>query len=91
MIIDNTEITINRLAFPFTLFAKGMAWKGKVCLKDPLRASDRLIRHEMCHVGQQFPLWKYLAWWLKRGYKNNPFELEANKWERECRGWDYKN
>jgi hypothetical protein len=90
-IIDNTEITINRLAFPFTLFAKGMAWRGKVYLKDPLRASDRLIRHEMIHVAQGFKLRTYLWWWLKRGYKNNPFELEANKLERECRGWDYKN
>lgn len=86
--IDGVEVKINKLPFPFSLFAKGMAWRGRVYLKDPLRASDRLIRHEMCHVRQQFPLWKYLAWWFRRGYKNHPFELEANKWESEYMGWE---
>lgn len=85
--IDGITITTYRLAFPFSLFAKGMAWKGKVYLKDPI-TSGRLIRHEMCHVAQGFKLRTYLWWWLKRGYKNSPFELEANKWESEYRGWE---
>lgn len=86
--IDGITITTLRLPFPFSLFAKGMAWRGKVYLKDPLRASNWLIRHEMVHVAQGFKLLTYLWWWLKRGYYNNPFELEANKWESEYRGWE---
>lgn len=98
--IDGITITTYRLPFPFTLFAKGKAWRGKVYLKDPLRASDRLIRHELCHVKQQENLgfWKFLwlyYWnWLKlaikgkRAYKNNPFELEAKEWQYTPKGWE---
>ena len=86
--IDDIAMPTYRLSFPFSLFAKGMVWRGKVYLKDPLRASDRLVRHEMIHVAQEFKLRTYLWWWLKRGYKNNPFEWEAREWDGECRGWE---
>ncbi|NCB19773.1 MAG: hypothetical protein EOM61_09165 [Bacteroidia bacterium] len=84
--IDGIEVEVHKLSFPFTLFAAGMGYK-KVYLKDPLRASDRLVRHEMIHVAQGFKLRTYLWWWLKRGYKNSPFEWEAMEWEAEYRGW----
>lgn len=86
--VDGIEVKVHKLSFPFTLFAEGMACRGKVYLKDPSRASDRLIRHEMIHVAQNFKLRTYLWWWLKRGYKNNPFEREARKWENTYRGWE---
>ena len=84
--IDGIEVEVHKLSFPFTLFAAGIGFK-KVYLKEPLKASDRLIRHEMIHVAQGFKLRTYLWWWLKRGYKNNPFEREARARENEYRGW----
>ena len=85
--IDGIEVEVHKLSFPFTLFAEGMTWRGKVYLKDPLRASDRLVRHEMIHVAQGFKLRTYLWWWLKRGYKNNPFEREARYLQGTYQGW----
>lgn len=84
--IDGIEVEVHKLSFPFTLFAEGMGYK-KVYLKDPLRASDRIIRHEMIHVAQSFKLRTYLWWWLKRGYKNNPFEREARYLQGTYQGW----
>ncbi len=85
MTIDNTEITVHRLSFPFTLFAKGMVYNGKIYTHP--NPSNRLIRHEMIHVAQGFKLRTYLWWWLKRGYKNNPFEREARYLQGTYRGW----
>lgn len=85
-LIDGIEVEVHKLSFPFTLFAAGMGYK-KVYLKDPLRASDRLIRHELCHTQQGLIISKYIYWWFRRGYKNNPFEIEARLWESEYRGW----
>lgn len=86
--IDGIKVEIHKLSFPFTLFAEGMVCRGKVYLKNPLRASDRLVRHEMIHVAQGFKLRTYLWWWLKRGYKNNPFEREAMYLQGTYRGWE---
>ena len=84
--IDGIEVEVHKLSFPFTLFAAGMGYK-KVYLKNPLRASDRLIRHEMIHIAQGFKLRTCLWWWLKRGYKNSPFEREARSLRDTYQGW----
>ena len=84
--IDGIEVEVYELSFPFTLFAAGMGYK-KVRLKDPLKASDRLIRHELCHTQQGLIISKYIYWWFRRGYKNNPFEIEAYELQKYARGW----
>ena len=48
---------------------------------------DKIKKHELTHIPQQtkqhkwiifsYPifLFKYIYWWFKKGYENNPFEL----------------
>lgn len=43
-----------------------------------------LMLHEYCHVLKQWEprtltLWRYLVEWLRRGYWNNRFEIEARE------------
>jgi len=43
-----------------------------------------LMLHEYCHVLKQWEprnltLWRYLTEWLRRGYWNNRFEIEARE------------
>jgi hypothetical protein len=51
--------------------------------------SARLLRHEACHLEQieregrwRFAL-KYGWYWLRHGYRDNPYEIEARRAE-----WD---
>lgn len=50
-----------------------------------------LMLHEYCHVLKQWEprtltLWRYLAEWLRRGYWNNRFEIEAREFADANRG-----
>ena len=66
-------------------------WRGKVLYPFVLfsqsreEVSDELFRHELEHVYQVWRMgcvWfylKYLALAIRYGYKNHPFELEANE------------
>jgi hypothetical protein len=49
-------------------------------------ASDDLLTHELCHIWQmqQRPVAAMVAW-LRYGYDDNPFELEARRAVRETR------
>ncbi len=44
--------------------------------------------HEKIHIKQQYELLiipffiLYVIFWIFKGYKNNPFEVEANKFEK---------
>jgi hypothetical protein len=51
------------------------------------KTNERLIRHEMCHVKQWWRGWiigfavMYLYYLAKRGYYDNPYEIEAREVE----------
>ena len=50
-----------------------------------------LMLHEYCHVLKQWEprtltLWRYLVEWLRRGYWNNRFEIEAREFADANRG-----
>lgn len=56
---------------------------GRTILVDPgARLSGRLVRHELAHVRQWerqpriFPI-RYIAYHIRHGYGDNPFEAEA--------------
>jgi len=50
---------------------------------------SRLMKHELCHVRQYkehgfFPfIWKYLVESIKKGYRDNRFEVEARAAEEQ--------
>ena len=50
---------------------------------------ERLMKHELCHVRQYqetgfFPfIWKYLVESIKKGYRENRFEVEARAAEEQ--------
>jgi hypothetical protein len=62
--------------------------------------TEQTQRHELVHQAQQkaqskyiifgYPkfVFKYLWWYLQRGYENNPFELEARAGENRVRFWE---
>ncbi len=68
-------------------------WRGKVLYPFVLfrmskeKVSDSLFRHEMQHVYQVWQMgwlgfhFKYVWLGIRHGYRNHPFEIEAN--ERE--------
>ena len=59
----------------------GHAFYETVMLRDPVgEAPDDLITHELCHVWQMQhrPLAMPLSY-LYRGYRNNPYEIEARR------------
>ncbi len=65
---------------------------GRVIVVPPeSRPSDRLLRHELAHVRQwraeplSFPV-RYVWHHIRRGYWNNPFEMEARAEESVVRG-----
>jgi hypothetical protein len=50
-----------------------------------------LMLHEYCHVLKQWEprtltLWRYFVEWLRRGYWNNRFEIEAREFADANRG-----
>lgn len=71
--------------------------------------TEQIQKHELTHQAQQkkqskyiifgYPkfVFKYVIWWFRRGYENNPFELEAKAAENRVRFWEsvtkdsYKN
>jgi hypothetical protein len=50
-----------------------------ILVRRPLaQTSDALIAHELCHVWQdQHRRWRMWLSYLYRGYRNNPYEVEA--------------
>jgi len=61
-----------------------------IVTKHPLaEVSDDLVVHELCHVWQSQH--RCLRMWLSylyRGYRQNPYEIEARRAVRETRGGD---
>jgi hypothetical protein len=61
---------------------RGYALRRTIVLRDPIEraASDDLLTHELCHIWQmqQRPVAAMVAW-LRYGYDDNPFELEARR------------
>ena len=49
--------------------------------------NNRIMRHELCHIeqmkrdGKLKHFFTYNYYWIKYGYKNNPYEVEARKAE----------
>jgi hypothetical protein len=67
---------------------RGYALWRTIVLRDPVRgaASDDLLTHELCHIWQMQnrPVAAMVAW-LRCGYEENPFELEARRAVAETR------
>ena len=67
---------------------RGYALWRTIVLCDPIEAaaSDDLLTHELCHIWQMQhrPVAAMVAW-LRYGYDDNPFELEARRAVRETR------
>jgi hypothetical protein len=67
---------------------RGYALWRTIVLRDPVEgaASDDLLTHELCHIWQMQhrPVAAMVAW-LRYGYDDNPFELEARRAVRETR------
>jgi hypothetical protein len=61
---------------------RGYALWRTIVLRDPVEkaASDDLLTHELCHIWQMQhrPVAAMVAW-LRYGYDDNPFELEARR------------
>jgi hypothetical protein len=75
--------------------AIAMVWGRTILLhgttKDQFLSDHRWVKHELAHV-EQFEkygttrfLFLYLYEWLRHGYTNNRFEIEARK--EEARQW----
>jgi hypothetical protein len=67
---------------------RGYALRRTIVLRDPFHgaASDDLLTHELCHIWQmQHRPVAAMAAWLRYGYDDNPFELEARRAVRETR------
>lgn len=81
--IDGIDITVYRTKKWWMRLTTGITAAGKIYHRSikPLVSS---VRHEYTHVLQEaeeggmilFRI-KYLYWCIRRGYLNNPFELEA--------------
>jgi hypothetical protein len=79
---------------PILWYMKLMGFKGwtslwGVCYYCPgWEHREWLIRHEETHLAQMrrdgkiVYMVKYLYWWVVKGYKNHPYEIEAraNEW-----------
>ena len=80
------SIELYSLAWWLRPFAVAAAYKGKIRVKS-ITPSQKLVRHEMIHILQGLEVnnfvWNYLKLWLKFGYKNHPYELDAREWEDE--------
>jgi hypothetical protein len=67
---------------------RGYALWRTIVLREQLdgTASDDLLTHELCHIWQMQnrPVAAMVAW-LRYGYDENPFELEARRAVRETR------
>jgi len=83
-----TEPNIFIRAYMKFLGYKGLTVRGKIIyFIDGYENSKKLMAHEMKHIEQQnregwikFFL-KYNWYWVTRGYKNNPYEIEAREAE----------
>ena len=81
MRIDRVRIWTVPLLFKlpwFRRFDGYAAWNTILLREPPDRAADDLICHELCHVWQMQhrPLVMPLSY-LRRGYAQNPYEVEA--------------
>lgn len=77
------KIIYNKL-IPFPGFTAMMLFGVIFARKSARPLSERTIRHESIHVAQAkecggfIPYYlKYLAFWVRYGYKMNPFEQDA--------------
>jgi Domain of unknown function (DUF4157) len=65
--------------------ARATTRRARIYLRDSAReffADPSLMLHEYCHVIHQWQtgrltVLRYLRAWLRHGYRNNPFEIEA--------------
>jgi hypothetical protein len=86
--IERVRIVVSPFFFrlPGLRRYRGYALWRTIVLRDPVEgaASDVLLTHELCHIWQMQhqPVVAMLAW-LRYGYKENPFELEARRAVRE--------
>jgi hypothetical protein len=65
----------------------GYAFYGAVLLRRPVgETSDDLVTHELCHIWQlqHHPIRMPLSY-LRYGYRNNPYEIEAREAARSTR------
>ena len=62
-------------------------WNTVYLRNESMFNDDKLIRHETKHIeqmkkdGKIWYLIKYHYYWIKYGYKNNPYEIEAREAE----------
>ena len=60
---------------------------GTIYMWPGYETSHRLLRHEACHLEQidrDGRIWfcvRYVAWLIRYGYRNNPYEIEARRAE----------
>ena len=66
--------------------AGGVTLGRTIVVPEGAEPTESLLVHELVHVEQWrdplFPL-KYCAQWVRRGYRGNPYEIEAYRRQRE--------
>lgn len=77
------KIIYNKV-LPFKGFSAMMFFRVVLARKECKPLSDRIVRHEEIHharvkdAGEYIPYYLlYLYWCIRRGYRDNPFEIEA--------------
>lgn len=83
--VDHVRVIENSAYARLHLRARATTRRGLIFLRGP--AADfwrdpELVLHEYFHVLRQWQpgrltLWRYVLEWLRRGYRNNRFEIEA--------------
>jgi hypothetical protein len=66
----------------------GFTFYGAILFRKPIgETSDDLVTHELCHIWQlqHHPIRMPLSY-LRHGYRNNPYEIEAREAARRTRG-----
>lgn len=99
-VIDGDIIKAKQLSIIWQWFGYTAACRwGQIYYTPDDGFRDEIKRHELVHREQQrkqhkwitigYPifLFKYIGWWLRKGYKNNPFEREADALESVYQGW----
>ena len=82
--IERVRIVVSPFFFRFPGLRRyrGYALWRTIVLREPVEgpASDDLLTHELCHIWQiqHRPVAAMVAW-LRYGYADNPFELEARR------------
>jgi hypothetical protein len=82
--IEHVRVVVSPFFFrlPGLRRYRGYALRRTIVLREPIEgaASDDLLTHELCHIWQMQhrPVAAMVAW-LRYGYDDNPFELEARR------------